>query len=496
MSVRFVDDKGKTLCSKGPRENGKFSFENGKPSSFRCPCPRAQDIQIHCEDSWGDGWHGGFIEVSTDGGSSTLQFCTDFMTGKVQVETLPSSCALSEVDAEEVSLEELAEVMHDEDAQAQEVDTAKWAAKSYGTIALGFLGSLASCGVAMGGNVVKAAHPLRHVLLGLDSMANDPFDASEQRQAAQEVIQFTMKDTYEDLNNVSAAVLGCIGTMAENFREEMQDTEERLLVRMRSQDFKKLLTKLFLNTQHRLGRVLDYLTAPGNITWLVASVEEGLHTCIDVGVLADQVSTSTIVEVMNSLTVVNRWFTMCVAFIILSKHLQRFEVGGAAFNAQYRTEVFLGRNFMIFYQATKRIGEATLSKVSTAVRPFELRVLNYLNLVSTKHYHAINNLTFPHRQGGVAEPPVITQGFGGATSYTRVYSVGTPRQFAKTCRFCRRDGGKKVHYGCWEEEALSFERCVSADGIFYNTSLSVSNEYSCKQFQQMGSVSCGGRPLQ
>lgn len=235
--------------------------------------------------------------------------------------------------------------MYDPDAQAEELDDLKWRAKNYGAVTLGFLGSLAAGGLAMG---PKVAHPLRHLLLGLDTMANDPFDASERRQAAQVVMQFTMENTYEDLNNVQDAIENCIGDVARHFRQELQKSEEHLQERMQTRDFRMRLNKLFLNTQHRLGTVLDYLSAPGDITWIVASVQEGLHTCIDVGGLADQVSNRTIVEAMQSLAVVNRWFTMCVAFINLSKHLQAFEAGGVAFNARYRTEVFLGRNFLSF----------------------------------------------------------------------------------------------------------------------------------------------------
>merc|ERR1712046_79557 len=107
----------------------------------------------------------------------------------------------------------------------------------------------------------------------------------------------------------------------------------------------------------------------------------------------------------------NRWFTMCVALINLSKELQDFEAGRAAFNVRYRTEMFLARNFLNYYKAVKRV-EVSSSKVSRTVLPFELRVVNFLNLVSAKHYHAVNDLEFPHRQGGEAR----------AAAYIRSYS--------------------------------------------------------------------------
>lgn len=428
---------------------------------------------------------------SVNSGAPVKRFCADFMSGRVQIETLPmSSCELPDQVAEEVSLMELAEELYDPEAQAVELDDFKWRMKNYGAVTLGFLGSLAAGGVAMGPRV---AHPLRHLLLGLDSMADDPFDASERRQAAQVVMHYTMKDTHDDLKNMTDGVSKCIFEMKTNFRKQMDSTAHRLQSRMQTKDFNRSLNNLFSSTQYRLGEVLDYLSVSTNIaTWLVASVEEGLHTCIDVGSLVDLVTDSTIVAAMQSLAVVNRWFTMCVAFINLSKRLQHFDVGGVAFNARYRTGMFLGRNFLNFYKATRLVGEATLSKVSASVRPFELRVHNYLNLVSVKHYHAVNDFDFPHRQGGIAVPN-ITAGYSA-----RVYSVGASRQFQKTCRFCRQDGTVKVHYGCWEEEALSLDRCVISGGIFYNASLPLSNEYSCVQKSQFDgrTSTCGGRPQQ
>lgn len=138
--------------------------------------------------------------------------------------------------------------------------------------------------------------------------------------------------------------------------------------------------------------------------------------------------------------------------------------------------------------------------MSGAVRPFELRVQNFLNLASAKHYHATHGLEFPHRQNGVAIPH--TANGVGAMAYKREYSTGAQQQFSETCRFCRRDGNTTIHYGCWEEEALSFERCVRVGGIYYNSSLPDSNEYGCKQYRssrhyQRGiSTLCGGRPRQ
>jgi hypothetical protein len=270
---------------------------------------------------------------------------------------------------------------------------------------------------------------------------------------------------------------------------------------MQTRDFTVNLHKLFLSTQHRLGTVLDYLSAPGNVNWLVSSVEEGLHTCIDIGSLVDLVSEKTIVKVMEAMPVVNRWFTMCVAFINLSKRLQDLDVGGVAFNARYRTQVFLGQHFLNFYKEARcRFPRAELA--NAVVRPFELRVQNFLNLGRAKYEHAILNLTFPQRQGQTVLGDFTFPGhstsenltpFASTVGYYRSYSLGAKKSFSETCRFCRADGEKDVHYGCWEEQAVSFNNCVGNGGIYYNESQPVSDEFSCDQYRDFAHMRLGKR---
>merc|ERR1719329_2052497 len=103
MSFKFVDGTGNVICQHGD----VTGFRSKRRSTFSCPCPVHEDVSILCKDSYGDGWHGGFLQVSVNGGPA-MRFCADFRSGKSQVETLPMPCNLKQVSAEEVSLEELA----------------------------------------------------------------------------------------------------------------------------------------------------------------------------------------------------------------------------------------------------------------------------------------------------------------------------------------------------------------------------------------------------
>merc|ERR1719198_813998 len=110
-------------------------------------------------------------------------------------------------------------------------------------------------------------------------------------------------------------------------------------------------------------------------------------------------------------------------------------------------------------------------------------------------------MTFPQRQGGLANPSLgqIGRSSAAVVGYFRKYSRGEESHFNSTCRFCKRD---EKHYGCWEEEALSYGKCVGGGGIFYNAALDHSNEYKCEQFRSFGHMQqgigsdCGGRVFQ
>merc|ERR1712130_162756 len=152
-------------------------------------------------------------------------------------------------------------------------------------------------------------------------------------------------------------------------------------------------------------------------------------------------------------------------------------------SSDFQTDVFVARKFLELYQATKRIAAISAPELIPTVRSFELQVLNFLNLAEAEHFHAIRNFTFPRRQGGTAQPKAPQhRGVPALSVYLRHYRRGKVKMFSETCRFCRQDGEQAWHYGCWEEEALSFEKCVSNGGIYYDSSLPISNEFRCRQF--------------
>ena len=52
-------------------------------------CLTGGDYQIICKDSYGDGWHGGYLEINGQ------RYCEDFTIGKEQKVTISISSALS-----------------------------------------------------------------------------------------------------------------------------------------------------------------------------------------------------------------------------------------------------------------------------------------------------------------------------------------------------------------------------------------------------------------
>jgi len=191
-----------------------------------------------------------------------------------------------------------------------------------------------------------------------------------------------------------------------------------------------------------------------------------------------------------SLAVVNDWFTVCKLFANLGREL-RYSSHHTRFDDSFRTTFMLGNEFGNFYKRLTNLGEEAHPGISVAVQPFELPVKNFMNLAVAERFHAMNSWDFPRRQNGTAIPSLDTS--VSAVTYTRQYSPGVPNtDFSQTCRFCCKDGEEEVHYGCWEEEAISFERCVSVGGIYYASSIPNSIEYSCLQYQSFKEIDLTG----
>jgi hypothetical protein len=504
MSFKLVGSTGEILCQ-GPQ----VDFENGKSYSFSCACP-SEEVTVHCLDSYGDGWHGGFLQVDKHQGSPPTQFCADFSQGKSQVETLPRDpCDIPRMPTSAIDIQSYADK-----------------AKTHGDIVVGvshFLtGALMTAGAAAmiyssGGTAGGAGREVFKTLgahlnfIGSQSDAWNRFSPgyfetfaedgpSVQQQMAevtQDVMQNSIDQVYQDMGQVTESLGLCVEHAVDGLRQNIMQLKDSLVVEMHEQDFKTNLQTMKLRSDHGLNMVLAFLYDPNpgqEEHWLKASVAEGLHGCLNVGVLASQVSEKNILQVVRMLGEVEEWFKVCETFGLISRFLHASKSQGRS-RGSALTEVLMGRKFLGLYRSTKQYAEmVSPTKMSNTVRQFELPVLNFLNLAEAETYHALHGLDFPHRQGGRAVP-LVPHGFG-AVAYERIYETGAAEQFPETCRFCREDGEKKIHYGCWEERALSFDRCVSSGGIYYNGSTPVSNAYKCHQFQYGSAVSCGGRPQQ
>lgn len=501
MSFELVGSGGQILCQ-GPHAQDRFW--NGVSKSFSCSCP-PEEVKVHCLDSYGDGWHGGFLEIDNHQGSPPAQFCADFRSGGSQVETLPRDpCDIPRMPTSAIDIKSYA-------AQA----------KTHGDVVVG-VSHFLSGALMVAGAAATWAGPSRPVFktlgqhlnfMGTQSDAWNRFSPgyfetfaedgpSMQQQTAevtQDVMQNSIDQVYQDMAQVTESLAQCVEQSVDGLRRDIAELKDSLVIEMHEQDFKTNLRTMKLRSEHGLNIVLAFLYDPDpgqEEHWLKAAVAEGLHGCMNVGLLSSQVSERNILQVVRMLAEVDEWFNACKVFGLISRFLHASKSQGPS-RGSALTEVLMARKFLGLYRSTKRYAEVVSpSKMSKTVRDFELPVLNFLNLAEAEHHHAIHSLDFPHRQGGAAVP-IVPHGFG-AVAYTRYYATGAAEQFLETCRFCREDGEAHVHYGCWEEKALSFDRCVSSGGIYYDAPLPVSNVYECQQFQSYGgrTVSCGGRPQQ
>jgi hypothetical protein len=496
MSFELVNVAGGVVCS-----HQQLTRE---PHVSVCSCPLSGDITVKCLDSYGDGWHGGFLEIEAQDGEASypaMTFCADFSDGNSQVETLPErrghSCDLPAIEAATIKI--------DTNDKNEPHDMQEWAGRGtmvLGAIAMGM--QFAKWGADDAWNkasnpvfqAVGVVHGARNVFLGLNGLANDGFDKAEGAQIVKEVMGNTIEKVYEDLNQTTEALFECLGNAESDLMEELDDLNQSMVIHMHELDFTRQLDGLYLAIQHRLGMVLEYVVdfQHSGSAWAADFADEGLFTCLDIRSLTSQLSGITLGEAIRSLPIVNDLFTICRMLSTLGRDLRRFE-GVTTPESHRHLEWYLGRHFNSFYKTVKALGGISLaSKLGEMIRPFQLRVLNFAQLSIAHYEHDVRKLDFPHRQGGIAVP-LVRMSFGG-TAYQREYSLGSERHFDTTCRFCRKDGESREHYGCWEEEALSADRCISSGGIFYNASLDVSNVYSCQQRQYNSVVVCGGRPVQ
>ena len=61
------------------------SYENDQEYTQQCCLPaNATEFPITCKDTYGDGWHGGYLEINGE------TYCEDFSDGDEFADTLPN----------------------------------------------------------------------------------------------------------------------------------------------------------------------------------------------------------------------------------------------------------------------------------------------------------------------------------------------------------------------------------------------------------------------
>ena len=74
-------------CSDGGCRECANDEEFGNHASYTQQCCLPQDeseFTITCKDEWGDGWHGGVLEINGN------EYCGDFSSGSEYQETMPN----------------------------------------------------------------------------------------------------------------------------------------------------------------------------------------------------------------------------------------------------------------------------------------------------------------------------------------------------------------------------------------------------------------------
>ena len=62
-----------------------LDFGNDQEYTQECCLPEDQEeFIINCKDTYGDGWHGGYLEINGN------QYCDDFLSGHDQQEQMPN----------------------------------------------------------------------------------------------------------------------------------------------------------------------------------------------------------------------------------------------------------------------------------------------------------------------------------------------------------------------------------------------------------------------
>lgn len=507
MRFRLVDSSRYIICSSSLSELAR------KPSSsMDCGLhhPIDADVRVVCEAPTQSGWGAQslFLEIKEHREPGLVwHMCSDFDSDFEQSEVLPflDSCNVPELQAAVVKTDAY-------DAQEKthgKVGTTV-AQTVFGltTVALNAMG-LRGVNVADQNIMNQAYHGVKTMFGGVDGIAEDVMDKQEIAHMVKDLMSSPMAKISSDVNTVTNSVRMCTKQMVDNVQSKISEVGQDARAMMRKADFNSQLQSSFLKSKHRISVVLKLLTelniklkddsaatvmASPVTKWLMSTANAGLHDCLGIAGLVPQISNETVPEVLDSLGMVNDWFTNCKTFSRIAWAF-RPPGGEVVFNARHRVEQMLAREFVVYHKKAKTTSVNFLGRAEAAqaVETFRLRAQNFLNLVTAEHYHVLNNLVFPRRQDGFCQPEAIpSYGFGMAVGYTRMYSTGPKRRWQETCRYCRKDGVQHVHYGCWEEEALSFERCVASGGIHYNELLEDSNEYSCKQCHQ-GSACFMGR---
>lgn len=208
-----------------------------------------------------------------------------------------------------------------------------------------------------------------------------------------EIMEKSLDKINEDLDQRRKSLQDCVQNTERELTQELYDMKERVEREMEFRDYKQYLNAFTAQSQNRLAVIVDFLAQGASIRWLAASVNEGLQSCVDVASLTKMISQSErpILAVQHTLALVSQWFDNCRLFMLLARHALAVDPE-VPFMAVFHS---IGHNFASLF---KTIGHSLPD--ASVLRPLELPVQNFLNLVEAERLHANHSLKFPHRQGG------------------------------------------------------------------------------------------------
>lgn len=497
MAFRLRTMDGKELCyydaARLKEEFGKV-FTANRRVTVTCNCPRWNDFEVHCLDTYGDGWTTGFLEVEENPEfvkDSWQRFCSSWTPSRRRKEKLrtamfegESNCPMSEIRSADINIDRYIEdqsIGTDDQviaittglqgviqATASLVPFIPWTKRGTEAMMHGARVGLGLTGLISAGS--------RSVAVGLKSQEGKERVAG----IVKDVMDETIDDMYKDMAKSKALLLECI-------EERVSGSARGLRKEMAELDFSSRLHGLVMHAQNRMAAAVEIITDETQaVSFASNAVEEGLRGCYDIRGLTELLNKHTLAQAVDEINLMQEWFTYCVEFSRLVEFLSSWG-DLAPFRGRFQTDKFMAESFLNYVARMKFVAteEPTLNGYILIVRQFQWRVQNHLNTIKIKHQHALLNLTYPQRQ----RTDTIDENLLGTCGSTRrIVKLGAPKKFEKTCRRCvydktgpEQDPDNKIRYWCWEQD-LEFEPCLTFGGIFFNGPTEISNVDGCERF--------------